>query len=85
MKNAFGKLPVYLFIVLSLFSSIASKGQSKPPKFKVLAMAEPGGHHIEYSRAAEYGSIHWLVRRIFPLITLIKRTRSMRLIWLTIN
>ncbi|MEO6284018.1 MAG: ThuA domain-containing protein [Dyadobacter sp.] len=52
MKNVFGKLPVYLLVSFLSLLSFISKGQSKPPKFKVLAMAEPGGHHIAYSKAA---------------------------------
>lgn len=49
MKNIFRKIPVCC-VVLWLVAGTAW-AQVKP-KFHVLAMAEPGGHHIAYSKAA---------------------------------
>jgi uncharacterized protein len=56
MKNAFGKIPV-CFLVLWFLASTCNVWAQKAPKFRVLAMAEPGGHHIAYSKAAR----PWLV------------------------
>lgn len=42
---------VFIGIVCSLLS-VASIGQSKPPRFRVLVLYENGGHHINYSKAA---------------------------------
>jgi len=41
-----------LLITLLVFSFCALKAQTKAPRFKVLALYENGGHHIEYSKAA---------------------------------
>lgn len=41
-----------LFIAIFLFSACSSFSQTKKPRFKVLALYENGGHHIEYSTAA---------------------------------
>jgi len=40
-----------LSIILS-FAVTLTYAQSKPPRFKVIALYENGGHHIEYSKAA---------------------------------
>lgn len=46
-------LPLLVFIIIS-FLSHSSFGQSSAPKrFKVLALAENGGHHIKYTEAAK--------------------------------
>jgi hypothetical protein len=51
MKNVFRKIPVCI-VVLWLAASTTGVWAQTKPKFHVLAMAEPGGHHIAYSRAA---------------------------------
>lgn len=48
-----GKIPVYLLAGLLFCICTATFGQTKKPQFRVLAMAEPGGHHIEYSKRAQ--------------------------------
>ena len=44
--------PVYFIIGLLALFTFKTFGQSKSPDFRVLALAEPGGHHIAYSKAA---------------------------------
>jgi len=41
-----------LLIVFSLFSAAFIFGQTKAPRFRVIALYENGGHHVEYSKAA---------------------------------
>jgi type 1 glutamine amidotransferase len=41
---------IFIFCLLTLGSVF---GQSKSPKFKVIALYENGGHHLEYSKAAK--------------------------------
>ncbi|TLU99162.1 ThuA domain-containing protein [Dyadobacter luticola] len=48
MKNLFGKFSLYLLV--AVFSAAVSPTFAQ--KFRVLAMAEPGGHHIAYSKVA---------------------------------
>jgi type 1 glutamine amidotransferase len=43
---------VVLLIVFSLFSAAFIFGQTKAPRFRVIALYENGGHHVEYSKAA---------------------------------
>jgi type 1 glutamine amidotransferase len=45
----------FVIILIGILSLSSSKvaAQSKATSMKVLAMAEPGGHHIEYSKAAK--------------------------------
>jgi len=46
----------FLFILLFVFGcihSLFSQQSVKPPRFKVLALAENGGHHIRYTQAAK--------------------------------
>jgi type 1 glutamine amidotransferase len=50
MKNVFGKIPVALVVLWLSTWHFAASGQTS--RFRVLAMAEPGGHHIAYSKAA---------------------------------
>ncbi|MCE6990293.1 ThuA domain-containing protein [Dyadobacter sp. CY323] len=52
MKNLFRKSPICILVVFLTLSGATCFGQSKSPAFRVLAMAEPGGHHIAYSKAA---------------------------------
>lgn len=52
MKIFIGKISLYLLASLLLLNCIAASAQTKKPQFRVLAMAEPGGHHIEYSKRA---------------------------------
>jgi type 1 glutamine amidotransferase len=52
MKFFAGKNPVYLLTALFFSFCTTTFGQTRKPDFKVLAMAEPGGHHIAYSKAA---------------------------------
>jgi len=42
-----------LFFAIILFSVHFVSAQKKEPDFKVLAISESGGHHIEYSKAAK--------------------------------
>lgn len=51
MKNVYRKIPVCM-VVLWLAASTTGVWAQTKPRFHVLAMAEPGGHHIAYSRAA---------------------------------
>ncbi|MBE9464388.1 ThuA domain-containing protein [Dyadobacter subterraneus] len=41
------------FYILTVFFSLKSVAQTKPAAFKVLAIAENGGHHIAYSKGAK--------------------------------
>nr|WP_295931092.1 ThuA domain-containing protein [uncultured Dyadobacter sp.] len=50
MKNVFGRFPVCFLLPWLLALSLSCLAQA--PKFRVLAMAEPGGHHIAYSKVA---------------------------------
>lgn len=50
-KNLFGLLLVS-FIVVTLYSTKKTH-TGKPPAFKVLALYENGGHHVQYSAAAK--------------------------------
>ncbi|TWI98665.1 hypothetical protein JN11_02853 [Mucilaginibacter frigoritolerans] len=43
---------VVLLLVFSLFSVSFIFGQAKAPRFRVIALYENGGHHVEYSKAA---------------------------------
>ncbi|KAA6440003.1 ThuA domain-containing protein [Dyadobacter flavalbus] len=45
----------FIFILLGILSIFQPEtiAQSQQPAIRILAMAEPGGHHIEYSRAAK--------------------------------
>jgi type 1 glutamine amidotransferase len=43
---------VVLLVVFSLFSVCFILGQTKAPRFRVIALYENGGHHVEYSKAA---------------------------------
>jgi type 1 glutamine amidotransferase len=52
MQNRLWRLPICILAVLFFFNGTRSAGQSRTPVFKVLAMAEPGGHHIAYSKTA---------------------------------
>ena len=52
MKNLLRGFRFYLVVAFLISSFTASFGQSKSPSFRVLAMAEPGGHHIAYSKVA---------------------------------
>lgn len=47
MKSTFGRILVCLLMLW-----LSAAGLCAQPKFRVLAMAEPGGHHIAYSQAA---------------------------------
>jgi len=53
MKLLTGKIPALLLACLLFCAYTATFAQNKKPQFKVLAMAEPGGHHIEYSKRAK--------------------------------
>src|SRR5258708_37267566 len=48
---------LFVFIVF-LLGIYAVQAQAKTPRFKVIALYENGGHHIEYSKAAKV----WLDR-----------------------
>src|SRR5258708_40337709 len=48
---------LFVFIVF-LLGIYAVQAQAKTPRFKVIALYENGGHHIEYSKAANV----WLDR-----------------------
>ncbi|MHA4738436.1 ThuA domain-containing protein [Dyadobacter sp. MSC1_007] len=52
MNNIFGKVPVCLLVLWFSAWHFTASGQAPKPRFRVLAMAEPGGHHIAYSKAA---------------------------------
>jgi len=41
-----------LLLIVFLFGACVLKAQTAAPRFKVLALYENGGHHIEYSKAA---------------------------------
>lgn len=43
----------FFFFILTVFFCLKSVAQTKSPAFKVLAIAENGGHHIAYSKAAK--------------------------------
>src|SRR5258708_8051800 len=43
---------LFVFIVF-LLGIYAVQAQAKTPRFKVIALYENGGHHIEYSKAAK--------------------------------
>jgi uncharacterized protein len=43
---------IVLLSVFSLFSVALIFGQTKAPRFRVIALYENGGHHVEYSKAA---------------------------------
>lgn len=43
----------FFFYILTVFLGLESSAQANPGAFKVLAIAENGGHHIAYSRAAK--------------------------------
>ncbi len=43
----------FLLLFISLFNAYALMAQGNTPRFKVLALYENGGHHIEYSKAAK--------------------------------
>jgi type 1 glutamine amidotransferase len=47
------KLPVNVPAVWLLHLVLCCTALAQSPKFRVLAMAEPGGHHIEYSKRAK--------------------------------
>src|SRR5258708_24800342 len=51
------KKMLFVFIVF-LLGIYAVQAQAKTPRFKVIALYENGGHHIEYSKAAKV----WLDR-----------------------
>src|ERR1700712_2826957 len=42
-----------LLLIAFLFVGIIAFAQQKVPRFKVIALYENGGHHIEYSKAAK--------------------------------
>ena len=52
MKIFKTKVSFYTLIILFYCMGNAAFSQTKKPDFRVLAMAEPGGHHIAYSKVA---------------------------------
>ena len=46
------KLKILLALMLTLLICLDVSAQQKPPRFRVIALYENGGHHIEYSKAA---------------------------------
>ncbi|MGZ3819929.1 MAG: ThuA domain-containing protein [Mucilaginibacter sp.] len=42
-----------ILVAALLFSFLITNAQQKAPRFKVIALYENGGHHIEYSKAAK--------------------------------
>ncbi|WP_221390625.1 ThuA domain-containing protein [Dyadobacter sp. NIV53] len=53
MKNFICKYRFYLIFTILLYAQSQVFAQTKKPDFKVLAISENGGHHVEYSKAAK--------------------------------